>query len=772
MIRATNHMVIELLRIKNEQHPKYTPYFRSSLMKRLLLLVLAAGAVHGALAQSSNQESHRYEINVLKNDIKVDGVLEENEWSHIAPVGKFTYSFPVENELVEDAYQTEVKITYDERYIYVAAKCYVRSEEIVIPTLKRDNGQFWSGDIFMVTFDPVNERTNGYGFGTNAAGVQLDTQFDGNTGTRGGSGNFNVAWDAKWIVNSKRYAEFWTTEIAIPFRSLKFGSKEVWGMNLVRGINALNAWTTWAPVPIQFTSPDLGYTGALVWDKTPTPVKNNVAVIPYALSSSLKDHEEGTPIEYSGKAGVDAKVAVSSNLTLDLTYNPDFSQVDVDQQVTNLTASPIRFPERRLFFLENTDVFSVFGIPPMRPFFSRRIGLDNDNQPIPIEFGGRLSGNINKDLRVGLMSLQTGKTDDFLGQNYTSLALSQRIFGRTLVRGYFHNRQAFQDSERVKTDFNRTLGGEFDYRSMNGNFRANAGYGATLTDSLKNENNFYQGIVSYDSRNIAFYTNVASIGDNYIPDMGFFHLNQQRDSELDTSFRVGYLHWFMRAAYIHYPANERIVNQRLQLNTVYDWTQSGEKFVARKTLSYVARFLNTSQFEISWSHEEGRLLFPLSFTDGDALPVRDYTWTYANIQYQSDRRKSFFFQLGGQYGGFYNGDRIEISGQLNYRVQPWGNFSLRFVQNELTFPEQFGSESLTLLGPTVDINFSRNLYWTTFLQYNTQTDNFNVNSRIQWQFQPLSNLFIVYTDNYAIETWGPKNRGLVVKLNYWLNLGK
>lgn len=742
-------------------------------MKRLTSIILLLSVAFSTYPQDSNQDTHQYSITRTDKTINVDGVLADEEWSSFPVTDKFFYSFPVENEVVEDAYQTEVKMTYDDRYIYVAAKCYVRSEEIVIPTLKRDNGQFWSGDIFLVAFDPINERTNGYGFGTNAAGVQLDTQFDGNTGTRGGGGgSFNIAWDAKWIVNSKRYAEYWTTEIAIPFRSLKFGSKKEWGINFVRGVNAINAWTTWAPVPIQFTSLDLGYTGVLAWDVPPTAAKNNIAVIPYALGSGLKDHEEGTPIDYDQKAGVDAKIAVSSNLTLDLTYNPDFSQVDVDQQVTNLTASPIRFPERRLFFLENTDIFSVFGIPPMRPFFSRRIGLDNDNQPIPIEFGGRLSGNINKDLRLGFMSLQTGKTDDFLGQNYSSLALSQRIFGRTLVRGYFHNRQAFEDGEIVNSDFNRTTGAEFDYRSINGNFRANAGYGTTLTDSLKNENNFYQGIISYDSRNIAFYTNVASIGDNYIPDMGFFHLNQQRDSELDTSFRVGYVHWFTRAAYIHYPSNERIVNQRLQLNTIYDWTQSGEKFVARKTLSYIARFLNTSEFQVSWSHEEGRLLFPLSFTDNDALPARDYTWTYANIRYQSDRRKNFFYQIGGQYGGFYNGDRIEVSGQLNYRVQPWGNFSLRFVQNELTFPEQYGSESLTLLGPTVDINFSRNLYWTTFLQYNTQTDNFNINSRIQWQFQPLSNLFIVYTDNYAIEQWGPKNRGLVVKLNYWLNLGK
>lgn len=742
-------------------------------MKHFLLFLLLLSGARFIHAQPSNQETHRYNITKIKGAIKVDGVLEEEEWGALPQAGKFTYSFPVENELVEDAHQTEVKIAYNDKFIYVSAKCYGSSDEIVIPTLKRDNGLIWTGDIFGVTFDAVNERTNGFGFITSPAGVQLDTQFDANTGTRGGGGGgnrFNTAWDAKWIVNSKKYDDYWTAEFAIPFKSLKYGLKKVWGMNFIRGISETNAWTTWAPVPIQLTSLDIGFTGALVWDEVPPVAKSNIAVIPYTLGSGVKDFEEGTDVDFNAEVGADAKVAVSSNLTLDLTINPDFSQVDVDQQVTNLTTSPIRFPERRLFFLENTDIFSSFGVPPMRPFFSRRIGLDDDNQPIPIRFGGRLSGNINKDLRLGFMSLQTGNTAEFLGQNYTSLALSQRVFGRTLVRGYFHNRQAFQDSEIVDSDYNRTTGGEIDYRSDNGAFRANVGYGATLTDSVSSENHLFQGILSYDKRNISLYTNVVTIGDNYIPDMGFMHLNQQRDSERDTSIRIGYVHWFARAAYIHYPEIKSIVNQRFQINGIYDWTQSGEMFVGRKELSYALSFANTGRFEVSWTHEEGRLLYPFSFTDGDFLPVDKYTWTYANIEYRSDRRKDFSYRIGGQYGGFYNGDRIELSGQINYRVQPWGNFSLRFVQNELTFPGQFGSESLTLIGPTVEINFSRNLYWTTFLQYNTQADNFNINSRVQWQFQPLSNLFIVYTDNYAIEQWGPKNRGLVVKLNYWLNL--
>ena len=132
--------------------------------------------------------------------------------------------------------------------------------------------------------------------------------------------------------------------------------------------------------------------------------------------------------------------------------------------------------------------------------------------------------------------------------------------------------------------------------------------------------------------------------------------------------------------------------------------------------------------------------------------------------------KSFFYTVGVDGGQFYNGDRLGLTLQLNYRHQPWGNFALNFVRNELEFPEPFGARSLTLVGPKVEINMSRNLFWTTFLQYNTQADNFNINSRLQWRFKPMSDLFIVYTDNYSVDVFGPKNRALVFKLNYWLNI--
>ncbi|MEM9822005.1 MAG: DUF5916 domain-containing protein [Bacteroidota bacterium] len=721
---------------------------------------------------TNNQETHIYQIYKTSEAIRVDGELNEQVWQRADKVGPFWYSFPVDDRAVETEYQTEVMLTYTDKYIYIAAICH-GAGPFVIPSLKRENNQFWDGDVFSVVFDAVNERTNAAGFATNPAGVQHETLIGANTGTRGGggSGGFNSAWDNKWTTNSKQYPDRWVTEMAIPFKTLKYGDKTTWGMNFVRGVSKTNSWHTWAPVPVQLTGVDLGFTGALKWDQTPPKAKGNISVIPYLLGGVSKNIEDGEATDFTYKAGGDAKIAINSNLNLDLTINPDFSQVDVDEQVTNLSTVSIRFPERRLFFLENRDIFSQFGIPPMRPFFSRRIGLDEDGNAIPILYGARISGNMNKDLRIGLMNLQTKNTEEFDSQNYTSFAFNQRLFGRTSFKGYFHNRQAYTEGSFSGLDYNRALGAEMEYRSMNGALRANLGYGLSLSNGVKGDNRTYHAIFSYDNRNISFYTNVMTVEDDYIPDMGFITLLFHRDAIEDTSHRIGYSHSFTRLAYTIYPESSKINNHRFSFRTVYDWTTTTNNlFIARVSGTYRLNLANTSSFEVEVSQRHNELLFPFDFTDKTPLPADAYNWTVFGASYQSDQRKSFFYELGVELGGFYNGDRQQFSAELNYRRQPWGNFGMRFVRNELKFPEPFGSESLTLIGPRIEINLSRDLFWTTFLQFNTQNDNFNINSRFQWQLKPLSNLFVVYTDNYAIEMWGPKNRALVVKLNYWLNI--
>ncbi|MEZ5044494.1 MAG: DUF5916 domain-containing protein [Saprospiraceae bacterium] len=727
-------------------------------------------------AQEKLQDSYQLSIQRSNEKIVVDGILEEQVWQSNEKATNFWMSYPIDDKRAAEEIQTEVMVTYDDNFIYIAAICK-GGGPYVIPSLKRDNPNFWQGDAFSVVLDPVNERSSGFSFGVNPAGVQTESLISGQTGRRGdqrpgqGPTGVNSAWDNKWFTNTKIYPDKWTLEMAIPFKSLRFGEKKTWGINFIRGHSKTNSFHTWSPVPVQFRGVDLGYTGALIWDNAPKKIKSNISFIPYALGGAFKDFEENLPVDKDFSFGADAKVAITSNLNLDVTINPDFSQVDVDEQVTNLTTVNVRFPERRLFFLENSDLFENVGIPPMRPFFSRRIGLDEDGNSIPISYGLRLSGNLNKDSRIGVMNIQTKEQEILPGQNYTSVAFQQRVLKRSTLKAYLHNRQAIEDGKFEFGDYNRTTGLEFEYQSLDGKWRSVGGYGLALSDGVKNDNYYYNSIISYDSRTISFYTNLAGVGNNYFSDMGFIPRFNHYDALRDTTIGIGFNHLFSRLGYTLYPKQtSNIISHQFYVRNNLDFANDNRFIEDKLETGYNLSMRNSSSFSVVFYHYESNLLFPFDFTESEPLPAGRYIYNFFGVKYQTDQRKLLSLQAGIEMGNFYNGERTEYSLNLKYRVQPWGNFGLNFVQNELKFPEPYGEESLFLVGPKLEFNFSRNLFWTTFLQYNTQEDNFNVNSRIQWRFQPMSDLFIVYSDNYALEFWGPKNRGLVIKLNYWLNI--
>ena len=722
---------------------------------------------------NSLQEEFQINLKHTESEIKVDGLIEEKEWSEVEKAADFWMSFPTDGVKVDEEYRTEAMVTYDDKYIYIAAICH-GGFPYVMPTLKRDAGDFWQGEVFGIVLDPLNEKTNAFIFATNTSGVQVESLISGGNALRNGnnSAEINGAWDQTWISEGKVYEDRWTVEIAIPFKSLRYGPNIVWGINFYRGVSSTNEWQSWTKTSVEFMTIDIGHTGAMIWDSPPKVSKNNIAIVPYILQSTHKDIANNEPRVNNFRYGGDAKIALSSSMNLDLTINPDFSQVDVDEQVTNLTTVNIRFPERRLFFLENSDLYADFGIPPIRPFFSRKIGLDDDGNAIPIAYGVRLSGNMNKNLRLGVMNLQTRITDEFRPQNYTSLTAHQQVLGRSRIKGYFHNRQATGSSDVPQSDYNRIGGVELLFQSPNDKWRTFGGYGKSWTTGLKGDDFFYNCAVGYSDRNLSFYTNLAGVGDNYRTDMGFNPRFSHYDAVQDTTFKVGYHHGFSTLRYRIQPKIiKAITSHTITIRNSLDYTEHGFDLIQNtSTLEYNVQWVNTSRFSLSFTHENQGLLYPFAFTDEAPLPPGTYNFSHFQLNYNSNATKSFSYFIGYRNGGFYNGDRQEYRVRLKYRMQPWGNFGLNFNFNKLDFPENFGSNEIFLVGPKLEFNFSRNLFWTTFLQYNTQEDNFNLNSRIQWRFKPLSDIFLVYSDNYATDIWGPKNRGLVVKMNYWVNL--
>src|ERR1700712_2623399 len=333
----------------------------------------------------------------------------------------------------------------------------------MVESLRRDFS-FVKNDNFLLFMDPFDDKTNGFSFGANAAGAQWDgTMYEG--------GKVDLSWDNKWESVVKNYPDKWVFAAAIPFKSIRYKKGITqWGINFGRNDLKSREKSSWAPVPRQFPTASLAYTGTLVWDHPPPEAEMNISVIPYLLTGVSKDYENKQSTAFKKEAGVDAKIAITSSLNLDLTVNPDFSQVDVDKQVTNLNRYELFFPEKRQFFLENGDQFSNFGYASIRPFFSRRIGLNTH-----IDAGARLSGKLDKNWRIGVMDIETRADSklDLPAQNFSVVALQRKVFARSNIGFIFINKESVgyhADTAAGKplySKYDRNFGMEYNLASAN-----------------------------------------------------------------------------------------------------------------------------------------------------------------------------------------------------------------------------------------------------------------------------------------------------------------
>ena len=448
------------------------------------------------LGQKIN-EAYQLKIRRATSPIIIDGLRNEPTWESADVANSFFMITPMDTSKAQ--VRTEVQMAYDDQNIYLIAVCYhALPGPYYVESLRRDFG-FSSNDNFLIALDTYDDLTNGFTFGTNAAGAQWDgILFEG--------GKADLSWDNKWTSVVKNYDDRYVFEMALPFKSIRYkkGIKN-WGINFSRLDLKTTEKSGWAPVPRQFPSVSLAYTGVLAWDEPPPPPKGNVSIIPYTLTRISKDHENSEGTKFKGEFGGDAKIAISSSLNLDLTVNPDFSQVDVDRQVTNLDRFELFFPERRQFFLENGDLFANFGYSNIRPFFSRRIGLG-----VPIQFGARLSGKIDRNWRVGLMNMQTNEVESrgLPAQNFSVLALQRRVFARSNIGLLVVNKESLNYSPDQNSEFeqfskyNRTLGIEYNLASANNQLTGKSIVLKSFSPGENNESYTHAANLNYSTRNV------------------------------------------------------------------------------------------------------------------------------------------------------------------------------------------------------------------------------------------------------------------------------
>ncbi len=737
-------------------------------MKKLyFFLVLAVGAM--CTDSLTAQDSLAIHIKHAKGLIKIDGILDEDDWDQAQVVGNFWQFFPSDTSLAKA--QTQVRLTYDDQYVYFSAKCFSLHEErnYVTPSLRRDfRGE--ANDAVTFTIDAFQDNTSAFQFGVNPFGVQREGLVvnGGNIPT-----DLDLAWDNRWVSAAKQYQGLWIVEMAIPFKTLRFkeGGTQ-WNIKFYRVDSDIAERSVWPKMPRQFSIVNLAYVGKLIWDAPLKKPGANTVLIPYALTRYSETRKEGFQSNKSLGIGGDAKIAVGPALNLDLTLNPDFSQVEVDQQVTNLDRFEIFFPERRQFFLENADLFGEFGAVGLRPFFSRRIGVARDtstgqNVQNPIYAGARLSGKLDDKTRLGILTMETAR-DRSISQpsvNYSVIALQRKVFSRSNIGLIAINKEPFKD-EGIKDpknkiyNYNRVLGVDYNLASKDNKWNGKFFHHQSFSPGSSKQSGVSSASIFYNKTNIDVTMIAQSVGANYNPETGYARRrNYQR-----VAGTVNWKYYPKKGpVQSHGPGIDFDVLGN-KLYGVTDWDAN---------LLYQVKFRTTALFTFRASHEFVYLFsaFDPTNTGGRKLPIGGgYGYNYLYSSYTSDFRKRVFYTITAQRGGYYSGNRTNVDGSISYRIQPYGVISATFSYNGIRLPEPYSTANLLLIGPRVDISFSRSLFWTTFVQYNNQIKNVNINSRFQWRFRPVSDLFIVYTDNYISNSFVNKNRALVLKFTYWLNM--
>lgn len=705
-------------------------------------------------------------VKYINQPVTVDAVLDEAVWAEAEAATNFWQHFPTDS--LQAKQQAEIKMLFDDRNLYVGIKVNSANDEYIIPSLRRDFRASGNDNISLL-FDTFNDGTNAFFFGTNPMGVLREALISGGGAEVSG---FDTSWDTKWIGETIKHDTYYIVEWMIPLSAFKYREGETkWRFNSYHFDTKDNERNTWINIPQNQPIFSLAYMGDMIFEKPLGKSKAPISIIPYVNALVGKDYETKTSTS-DFKFGGDIKMTLGNSLNLDLTVNPDFSQVEVDQQVVNLTRFEISLPERRQFFIENSDLFSTFGDDrDSNPFFSRRIGIAKDINGNSIQndiiAGVRLSGKINSNTRIGVLSMQTAEdvANEIPTTNNSVLTIQQKMFSRSNLSVMFINKQATKDYDFLENTkrYNRVIGIDYNLASADNTWVGKYFIHKSFSPDVDDKDMSAGASTSYNSRNWNFRAGAVFVGENYRSDLGFL----RRTDVFKISPRIERVFW---------PKQGQVQKHSFSVMPFYlwrpgqDWENSDYTIVS----SWNADFQNTTRLQLEMFNRFTRLydaFDPTGSSDGTPLPAGDYYYTSYEASFNSDQRKQFSYNIGPSFGKFYNGDKYSLQTQLTWRLQPFLSGSIQVNYDDIRLPDPYPDAKIWLIGPKLDVTFNKNLFWATFIQYSTQSENFSVNTRMQWRFAPLSDLFVVYNDNYFTDNvFAPRVRSFNVKLTYWLNI--
>jgi len=732
-------------------------------LKNLLTLLICLSISIGSNAQQSTDsnlgERPTSKAVQIEKGPTIDGeVLTDPLWLKVNTMGEMVQNQP--NWGSAPSEKTDIRIAYTATTFYLSVVCYDSTPEALVVSDARRDADLEGTDAFLFILDTYHDSQNGFVFGTNSVGIEYDAQVDNegqgnfnNNRQQGGViGGFNLNWDASWVVKTKVGDFGWSAEFAIPFRTLRFqsGDNTTWGINFRRNIRKTNEINFWSQLPLGLDMKRLSLAGTL----TDLSIKNpgNLKVIPYALTRVDRDFTEvdgGT--DFDTEVGVEKKYSITPSMTLDLTYNTDFAQVEVDDQQVNLDRFNLFFPEKRPFFLENAGLFTVGSPGEVDLFFSRRIGIAAGGIQTPIIGGARLSGKINKT-NIGLLNMTTGDVPDLgIDKNNFTVARINHQEGRSGIGGLFANRSGIGDD--ISGDYNRTYA--IDGRLGLGKKAKLSGYLAkTDTPELEGNDMSFQFRSDYNWNGWRMFAGYTEVGENFNPEVGFL------GREGGFKKVEGLIFYTMR------PKKEgsRFLENRPHISYRGYWDAENRQQTGFLHIDNHWVWKNAFEVHTGVNFTTQGVYTPFEISDGITVPVGTYDHAESQIVIITNPSKPVSLSSRHVNGGFFGGTRFANSASINLILGDKFNSEIGFQHNDIRLPA--GNFTADVFRGRVAYSFTPNIFVQSLIQYNSVADIWSANIRFGWLQQANTGLFLVYNENRGQVSdlvSGPLNRSFILK---------
>jgi len=671
---------------------------------------------------------------MVPKDPIIDGnVLNDVVWQALTPIDKLIQIKPQFGAPASE--KTEIRVTYSKNMFYVGVICYDSDPASIVISDSRRDADLSDDDSFLFIIDTYNDQQNGFLFGTNANGMEYDAQIDNE-----GQGNFsanrqqggviggtNVNWDASWTVKTDIGDYGWSAEFAIPLRSLRFaaGNNQSWGINFQRNISKTSETAYWASLPIGFDMKRLSLAGKLDGLLLKNP--GNLKITPYALLQGVNDKSlNPSETNIDAEVGIDIKYSITPGLTLDLTYNTDFAQVEVDEQQVNLDRFNLFFPEKRSFFLENAGQFSVGSPGEVDLFFSRRIGIGEDGDLVPIIGGARLSGKIGQT-NVGFLSMFTDNVleADIEKNNFTVARINHDFSNsRSSLGGIFVNRAGLGDAT---DDYNRVFA--LDGKWGLGKKAQITGFLAkSTTPGIDNKDHAYKLLANYNWGGWNINAGYTEVGEGFNPEVGFLQRTAFKKPEflIFKTWRPKNMGNILELRpHVSYRSfwnfNDDLITSFLHVDNHWVW-KSG--FEVHTGINFTTEGV-LEEFDLS----------------GVVVPVGSYKHAELMLVMMTNANKQVSLSTRSIIGGYFGGTRAANSGTVKIRFGDKFNSSFSLNHNNLKLPS--GDLTAVLTAARLSYSFTPRMFVQSLIQYNNVSNITSVNARFGWLQNANTGLFVV-----------------------------